>query len=119
MARNFTVGQEGANLIMRLRTTTNGTNGSKVEPKLYRLRADKAQRVVITYRPGQLSCYVDGKLAMKTDKIQGDFSNWDSKQTLMFGDERDDHRYWAGRLKDVKIHSRALSPDQAARSSSP
>ncbi len=118
-ARNFTVGQEGANLVFRLRTTSNGTNGSKVEPKLYRLRAGRAQRVVITYRPGQLSCYVDGKLVMKTDKIQGDFSNWDSKQTLMFGDERDDHRYWNGRLKDVKIHSRALSPAEAARSSSP
>ncbi len=119
LARNFTVGQEGANLVLRLRTTRNGTNGSKVEPKLCKLRTDRAQRVVITYRPGQLSCYVDGKLAMKTGRIQGDFSNWDSKQTLLFGDERDDHRYWTGRLKDVKIHSRALSPDQAARSSSP
>ena len=115
--RNFTVGQEGASLILRLRTTRNGANGSNVQPTLCKLRADRAQRVVITYRPGELSCYVDGKLASSTKKIQGDFSTWDASQTLMFGDERDDHRYWKGRLKDVKIHSRALSPTEAARSS--
>ncbi len=104
---------------IRLRTTANGTNGSTVEPKLCTLRTDRAQRVVITYRPGQLNCYVDGKLVTKTDKIQGNFSTWDASQTLMFGDERDTHRYWKGRLKNVKIHSRAMSPDQATRSSSP
>jgi len=116
--RNFTVGQEGTNLVLRLRTTSNGANGSNVQPTLCTLRPGRAHRVVITYRPGKLSCYLNGKLAMQTAKIRGDFSTWDSKQTLMFGDERDTHRYWRGRLKDVKIHSRALSPTQAARASS-
>ena len=118
-SRNFTLGQEGQSLVLRLRTTSNGTNGANHVPTLCKLSPKRPCHVVVTYTPGRLNCYVDGRHVMETDRVRGDFGNWDGKQTLMFGDERDTHRYWRGTLDGVKIFSRALSAEEAVRLSRP
>jgi hypothetical protein len=109
--RNFTLGQQDDKLIFRLRTTKTNLNGVAPEVELGRLSAEGPKHVAVTYRPGELLYYGDGKLLHRDQRIQGDFSNW-SEQQLLFGDEFNGERKWAGTLEGVAIFNRALSPDE-------
>jgi hypothetical protein len=80
---------------------------------LYKLRAGQTLRVLVTYTPGRLCCYVNGRGVLTTHKIQGDFSNWEP-QHFLFGNEWNAQRDWAGRLEGVAIYSRAVGADEAA-----
>lgn len=110
-SRNFTIGQEGDELIFRLRTTRTGTNGMNPETKLGRLPASKKTHLVVSYRPGQLDCWIDGKKVVSTDRVQGDFSNWDPKHHLLLGDEWDggSTRKWQGQIDRLAIYTRAMT----------
>jgi len=110
--RNFTLCQERDSLILRLRTPRTGVNGMSPQTTLCRIAAGKAYHVVVSYSPGRLTCYLDGRRVLDTDRVQGDFSNW-SGQHLLFGDEWRDSRDWAGTLSHVAIHSRVIGAAEA------
>lgn len=112
--RNFTVGQAGSNLIFRLRTPATGTNGVSPETTLCSIPANKQTHIVITYQPGELICYLNGKQVIKTDKVQGDFSNW-TPQHFMIGDEWEGQRQWHGTLEGIALYDRVFSSEEAAR----
>ncbi len=58
--RNFTLGQEGSNLIFRLRTPISGENGDKPELIVPGVFADtKPHHLVITYANSLLQIYID------------------------------------------------------------
>lgn len=101
--RNFTLGQEKDRFIFRLRTTETGPNGTSPQVTLCPLTPGKPHAIVVTYRPGTLTCRLNGKVVLKTSKVTGDFSNWSEKQVLLFGDEYAEHRYWKGTIKNVRI----------------
>ena len=107
--RNFTLGQSGGYLVFRLRTPETGENGANPEVRLCKLEAREWRHVIITYRPGQLTCYVDGERVSQTSKIQGDFSNW-TEHYLTLGDEWNSERShsWRGKIRALAIYSRAL-----------
>lgn len=111
-SRNFTLGQQGDKLVVCLRTPRNGTNGSNIQPELCRLEAGRAQHVIVTYRPGLTVCYLDGRQVASTTAVQGDFRNWEP-QHLLFGDEWDGGRDWAGRLEGIAVYSRFVEADEA------
>lgn len=111
-SRNFTLGQQADQLIVRLRTPKAGDNGTSPETPLCRLKAGEATHVVVSYRPGRLICWANGKKMVDTRKVQGDLSNW-SAQHLLFGDEADGGRDWAGTLEGVALYSRALEEREA------
>lgn len=113
-SRNFTLGQERQNLVFRLRTPQAGGNGVNPETTLCKISPQTPTHVVVTYRPGHITAYVDGKQVFAGRKVQGDFSNWEP-QHLLFGDEFDGHRDWAGTLEGVAIYSRALGADEVQR----
>jgi hypothetical protein len=112
--RNFTLGQERGNLVIRLRTPQTGKNGSKPEITLCPISNDKSFHVIVSYRPGKLSCYLNGKRVMVTDRITGDLSNW-SPQHFLFGDEWNGGRNWSGSIERFAIHSRFIGPSEAAK----
>ena len=112
-SRNFTLGQDGKNLILRLRTTRTGNNGTKPQVTLCKLTAGKPHHVIVSYFPGRLFCYVNGRKVPASAAVQGDFSNW-SSQHLLFGDEWNGQRDWSGRLEGVAIYSRFVPPEEAA-----
>ncbi len=112
--RNFTLGQQDDRLIFRLRTPATGVNGVNPEVALCRLDSTAPRHVAVTYRPGELVCYLDGKEVYRGRDVQGDFSNW-SPQHLLFGDEWDGARDWAGALEGVAIFSRALGAEEIRR----
>ena len=53
--RNFTLGQEGDRLVLRLQTSNTSRNG--MDFKLAQLEPDKPYHVLVTYKPGLLVCY--------------------------------------------------------------
>lgn len=111
--RDFTLGQSKDKLILRLRTPSTGPNGLAPQVDLAKL-SGKRQFVVVTYFPGELVCYLDGARVLKSDRIQGDFSNW-VEQRLVFGNEYRSARPWRGELSHVSIFCKAVSPAEAAK----
>ncbi|MHC4505059.1 MAG: family 16 glycoside hydrolase, partial [Planctomycetota bacterium] len=113
--RNFTLGQSGGKLGLRLRTPLTGVNGSKPESTLCDLPKAGPCHVIVSYSPGRLVCYLNGRKVLETDKVQGDFSNWEPMHFLL-GDEWKDSRDWAGTLRGIAIYNRFMSEAEAASS---
>jgi len=60
--RNFTVAQRGRELVFRLRTLTNGPNGTRLEPCWPDVFVDTAEhRHTLNYAAGQVRFFVDGQ----------------------------------------------------------
>ena len=107
--RNFTIGQEGANIVLRLRTTENGSNGSNFSPVLCTVSRGRPYHLLVTYRDSELNAYVGGNRVYTSNQLSGDLSNWASMQ-LLFGDEFQDSRPWSGIIRAAVIYDRAISP---------
>ena len=112
--RNFTVGQEKERLVLRLRTPLSGDNGSIPEITLAQLEAGKSVHLLVSYAPGRLVCYIDGRAVVPNGSCQGDFSNW-KLFTLMFGDEVGGGRNWDGRLEGIAIYNRYMGSEEAQK----
>ncbi|NQT21762.1 MAG: hypothetical protein HQ592_18810 [Planctomycetes bacterium] len=112
--RNFTLGQSGERLVLRLRTPSTGENGMNPELELMSVPVKKPSHVIITYKSGRTVVYLNGKQVMSSEAITGDFSNW-SPQHLIFGDEYADPRDWSGTLEGIAIYSRFMEDEEATR----
>jgi hypothetical protein len=113
-SRNFTLGQSKSKLIFRLRTTSTDTNGTRPQLDLCEVRPGQPMHVIVSYYPGRLVCYVNGKPVLSTMAIRGDLSNWEA-QHLLFGDEHDGGRDWSGTLEGVCIYNRFIGKAEAGR----
>ena len=111
-SRNFTLGQEGGQLIFRLRTPSAGTNGTNPQTPVARVFRGKPTHIIVTYRPGLLVCYQDGKQVRRSAAVNGGFENWEPLN-LLFGDESSGGRDWAGRLEGVALYARWIGPEEA------
>jgi len=112
--RNFTVGQSADKLSLRLRTPRTGENGMRPETTLCKLTGTGPHHVIVSYSPGRLTCYLNGKRVLDTNRVRGDLSNW-TPQHLLFGDEWKESRDWAGKLENIAIHNRIIGAAEAAR----
>jgi hypothetical protein len=110
--RNFTVSQTAEKLLLRLRTSRTGQDGSDPPVELCRLPDDGAHHVVVSYGKRGLVCCLDGRPVSMTNRLKGGFDGWGPAE-LAFGDEPDGGADWAGRLEGVAIYNRALSPEEA------
>jgi len=95
---------------MRLRTTKTGNNTMTT---FGWVKANQPHHIIMTYRPGHLQAWVNGKRCKSTRRVGGDFSNWASMQ-LLFGDEFKATRDWDGRIQHIAIYAKAFNADQAA-----
>ena len=115
--RDFTLGQQGNQLIVRIRTPQTGRNGigdTTTGVPVATLLPGKINHVIVSYKPGRLVCYLNGKQVYEGDQIQGDFRDW-SAQHLLFGDEYGGQRDWSGTLEGVAIYNRFIEPEEASR----
>ena len=110
--RNFTLGQDGTNLVWRLRTAKNDKNGTNPEVRLAKITHGKPMHVVVSYRPGKLVCFVNGR-QVSVANLQGDFHNWEPMH-LIFGDEVTGDRDWNGSIERLAIRSRFIDDDEAS-----
>ena len=112
--RNFTIGQSGNSLVLRLRTTNSGNNGTKPEIHLGTIADNKPMHLLLTYKPGILQWWLNGEM-MSSEELIGDLSNWDASHGLVFGDEYRDSRPWIGRVGQVRLQAGLTEAASAAR----
>lgn len=111
--RNFTLGQENKNIVMRLRTPRTGENGMNPQVSVCQIRLNVPMHIIVSYYPGNLYCYLDGELTYQGSDVNGNFSNWEPC-TLIFGDEVTGDRNWVGKIRNVSLYSRFIGPEEAA-----
>ena len=114
--RNFTLGQEGNRLEVRLRTTQTSRNGiPAVQSKDSSLGQSLVHVVYTRGRSGRARIYLNGQLSSQSS-VAGAFSNWNDRFRLALGNEISGDRPWRGELRLVAIYSRELLPGEIAAS---
>ena len=107
--RNFTMGQEKNQFVVRFRTTKTSVNG---EPSISTLAGSvKAAVTHVLYtraRNGRARIYLNGKRVVEKT-IAGSVSNWVSNYRLGLGNELNGNRKWEGTYYLVAFYNRALS----------
>ena len=109
--RNFTVGQHGFDLRVRLRTTQTDLNGFDPGVMVVKNVFESAgmTHLVVTYDFERKQVYVNGDLKADASMPGGRFSNWDLAFPLVLGNEATGDRPWTGTLSSVAIYNRPLS----------
>ncbi len=108
--RNFTLAQEGADLVFRLRAGAADPNGVATQARVPAVFVPgREQRLAVSYDLATLAVWVDGSLR-GTFPAAGDLSAWDPGYPLAVGNELTGDRPWRGTISAVTIHARALSP---------
>lgn len=110
--RNFTIGQEGEWLVMRLRTSMSDENGRRNETRICRLKAGERHHIVISYRDGRLLGYLNGTEVTRRE-IRGTLENW-TGYPLLIGDEWNGGRSWLGTIERVALFSKCFDGAEAA-----
>lgn len=124
--RNFTLGQVEYRYEAMNRSTNSDANG---EPSLITDDVDEdlqatQQHVVLTYDPvNGRRIYVNGvdvatigNDAGSTDSVTpGGLSGWDDSFAFILGNEASNNRPWAGKLRLVAIHNRAMTQAQISQ----
>ena len=110
---NFTLGQDKTKLVLRLRTSKKKGVGTEVPIAIVPTNG-KAITLALTYRPGELTVYINGKRTGQITSIQGDFSNWELYH-LILGDEYKAARDWDGNIGSLHLYNRVLSAKEIAR----
>lgn len=108
--RNFTLGQSGKNLIMRLRTTKTDLNGVKPHLKVANVFGSPGlQHIVVTYDFLEQRVYINGAMHAREKIPGGRFTNWNPSYYLVFGNEATGDRPWLGKIFFLAIYSRPLA----------
>ena len=108
--RNFTLGQSGENLIMRLRTTKTDLNGVKPHLKVANVfGSPDLQHIVVTYDFLEQRVYINGAMQALEKIPGGRFTNWDPSYYLVLGNEATGDRPWLGKIFFLAMYSRPLA----------
>lgn len=115
-ARNFTLGQTLYNYDFLARTSNTDANGTPAlsTPNDLEVLQATLQHVVVTYDGfNGRRIYVNGSLISEVDdQAGGSINNWDPGFALILGNEASGQRPWAGTIRFLGIHSRALNQVQ-------
>ncbi|MEC8973771.1 MAG: DUF1592 domain-containing protein [Verrucomicrobiota bacterium] len=112
--RNFTLGQEGDTVDVRLRTTKTSGNGAPSLGGPKRSLASKLTHIMYTRsRGGGARLFINGKQRAEK-RITGATSNWNANYRLALANELSKDRPWLGTFHLVAIYSRDLSAGEVA-----
>jgi len=101
--RNFTLGQEGDRIEVRLRTNRGSKNGTPgLATKAGSLKKEWTHVVFTRDRDGKAQIFLNGKLSA-SKSIPGDFSNWNDDFSFQVGDEAGGGRPWKGEIRSLAI----------------
>ncbi len=120
----FFLGQQQDRLLASIRTTDNmlSMDGKPIKGDLHgrapiyeiaRLPDTAPHHLILSYIPGRLVAYLDGKQVYETKEVTGSLKAWGYGE-LCFGDNHNGGRHgWLGRLEDVAIYKRFIEPVEA------
>jgi hypothetical protein len=136
----FQIGQQADRLLVGIKTIDNWLedmgppmnympippkerNGGRTHPyghgpwvEVAKLPDTDPHHFVVTYKPGAMVVYMDGKQVFQTDRVIGDL-DW-GFGVLMFGSHHGlsgGSDQWAGRMEGVAFYSRVLSAEEVQR----
>jgi hypothetical protein len=113
--RNFTLGQEGDKVDVRLRTTKTSGNGIPSLNSPGRSLAPRLTHIVYTRnRGGRARLFLNGKQQVEK-RVPGAMANWNGKYRLALANELSSERPWLGTFHLVAIYSRDLSVGEVAQ----
>ena len=102
--RNLTIGQDGDDLIVRLRTTATSLNG---RPDYYIrdvFRELAWRQLQVEIRPGRVRILVDGRLEVNRPLPRNGLDIWNPRYCLALGNELNGRRAWLGEIRHVEVH---------------
>jgi hypothetical protein len=120
----FFLGQQQDRLLASIRTTDNmlSMDGKPIKGDLHgrapayevaRLPDTAPHHFILSYAPGRLVAYLDGKQVYETKEVTGSLRAWGYGE-LCFGDNHNGGRHgWLGRLEGVAIYKRFIEPVEA------
>lgn len=112
---NLTVGQEGRDLILRLRRPGSTANG-KPAYRLPGVLADTGWHAVdVAIAPGSLRVLVDGALALDTPLPERPLAGWNPGHRVALGSELNGLRRWRGEVARAVVEVDGDRVDYASR----
>ena len=115
--RNFTLGQEGGTLLMRVRTDVNSTGMAPMLSAAGAITGER-QRVVFVRSANQHTFFIDGEQAA-TLEVPGSLSTWSPEYALVVANEAGVDRRWQGDIYAVTFYNRALTEAEVTALSTP
>jgi hypothetical protein len=110
--RNFTLGQQNDQYVLRLRRSASTLNGM---PELLTpagsLQEDGLTHVVATYGEGVAKIYINGE-QLSSANWEGSLADWDDSMNLALANEFVSERTWLGAIYLVAIYSKVLSASE-------
>lgn len=103
--RNFLLAQKGDRLVFSPRAGNRGPQ-SVPEFDLGRIPPEEPSHVVVSYEPGRLLAFVNGKRVV-SEFVKGGFFHW-RRRPLIFGAQPVSGEAWRGALEGIAIYNRFL-----------
>jgi hypothetical protein len=107
--RDFTIGQQGNDLILRLRTPASDLNGTVDDAPVASIpnvfRSKRWFTVGLRVEPGQLELSVDGQVAARQRLPADPFENWEPSYPFALGNELTNDRPWLGEIRRAVVRA--------------
>ena len=114
-SRNLTIGQEGTDLILRLRTDVTNENGFPPY-RIENVLKDRAwHHLHISITPNKLSMFVNNSDAVTTILPKNPLHPWSPNYQLALGNEFTHNRPWLGNIRRAVIESGEWKTDYAVK----
>lgn len=109
--RNLTLGQEGSDLIIRLRTPATNLNGSPSYTIPGIFKDDGWHVLEMSVEPGELLAVLDGRVVLRERLPRRSLQNWDPSHRVVLGNELGGQRPWLGEIRRAAIRVRGETID--------
>lgn len=111
---NFTIGQEGADLIVRLRTSPHNPNGLPQFQMPGVFEAPRWVDIHVAVEPGQMQVVVDGVPVLQAPLSARPLEAWNPSYDLALGNELTGDRPWFGEVRRAIVEAGSDRVDYAA-----
>jgi hypothetical protein len=112
--RNLTIGQEGMDLVVRLRRPGSDANGRPAYMVPGALVAAEARRIELAIEEGRLLVAVDGERAIVDALGDEALADWDPGFALGLGNELTANRPWIGVVLTAEVRAGGVTVDYMA-----
>lgn len=112
--RNFTIGQEGTDLILRFRTSSRSPNAMPQVRVPGVFAAERWVDIQVAVEPGLMTLVIDGVSVLQTPLPERPLDSWDPTYELALGNELTGDRPWLGEVRRAVIAAGTERVDYAA-----